>query len=104
MKKFIILLLIICIVGVFYTPDLVFAADSLEVARDKIDKQIVRFIKFIGYAFVIIAALRDILSEVRNGDIKAAISSALRYLIMYGILLMLPKAFRWVESFIEGLW
>lgn len=107
MRKFIFILLFsICLLTVFYsytTP--VFAANDnfVEDTRAKVDNEVAKLVKTIGYFIILIFAVKDTIMELQKGDIKGIGAVALKYLIVYAILLGLPKAFAWVENFIEGL-
>lgn len=106
-RKFIFILLFsICLLTVFYsytTP--VFAANDnfVEDTRAKVDHEVAKLVKTIGYFIILIFAVKDTIMELQKGDIKGIGAVALKYLIVYAILLGLPKAFAWVENFIEGL-
>lgn len=100
-KMFGIISISLCIIIIFYTS-CSFAAD-IDVTRAKVDIQYGKIVKIIGYLVILIFAVKDILSELQKGDIKAVLTIFIKYIIIYAALLFLPVSLRWVEDFVEGL-
>lgn len=100
MKK-ILFLVIICILIIFYSS--IAYADSTDRTRDKIDAQVIKIIKIIGYMIILIFGIKEVIQKAQNGDIQSVVSTFVRYLIIYGVLLGLPVGLKWVEVFIEEL-
>lgn len=101
MRRFLCVILIVCILMVFYAVP-AFAMD-VEGTRAKIDAQIIKLVKVLGYGIILVLALKEIIQKAQQNDFQAVGSVVVKYLLIYGALIGLPTAFRWVETFIEGL-
>lgn len=94
-------ILIVCFLIVFYTVP-AFAMD-VEKTRAKIDAQVINLVKVLGYAIILVLALKEIIQKAQQNDFQAVGSVVVKYLLIYGALIGMPTAFKWIETFIEGL-
>lgn len=100
MKKSI---LIIVTLIVLFNSSIVLAEDLSKDTQIKIDSQVMKIVKTIGYTVVLFYGLKEIIQEAMKGDTKAIGSVVVKYIIIYAALLGLPTALKWVESFMEGM-